>query len=653
MTTDRKVQLLFLSLAAAFFTLSGVMAVQISSSAGRNKLAYTDTAESGDPPEVALGIAMGAFRGIFVNYLWIRANDMKEAGKYYEAIDLASAITRLQPRFPHVWVFHAWNLAYNISVGTQTAGERWQWVNAGIRLLRNEGIRANPNDLLLHKELAYIFLHKIQGITDDANQFYKRQLAKEWQIVLGEPPRIDPNNRTRANAIKQYADWLRKVAEAPDSEDELIGRVPAAADVLRRLRSEVGDPNDVDYLRRIAMHEALERSGRREMIRGAMGVKHQAFAAIYEDAALTEPMDAIAHYFRKKVLREEYNMEPYRMIRYTEKYGPIDWRHPAAHALYWSAKGVEEALTRFTDANRSDFDFVNTDRMSFQAVQELWRSGELYFSFLDTLGRDDDYSFYLAAPNAYFIQTYRDILQEVISRSWADVKSRAYSFYEAGYENFMKDAIRFLWRRGQKEEAVRLKDEMGRWEGQNLNDWSRADYWAQPIEQFIQSELRDRYTSPNVANAEIISSLMGAYATGLLGDDQELFRSQFEYAKSFHRYFMEQQKRDTVVGKAVSRMEVMDQDFRQVAGAVFQLFIGYLDVDQAEQVYIAAPEDLRLFAYDLLAERFQRSMDSSTDKGARKFNDVFAPPPGLEDHRAMMKRYIEQRQSEINDVITR
>jgi hypothetical protein len=67
-----------------------------------------------------LGIAMGAFRGIFVNWLWMRANDLKEQGKYYEAVDLAKTITRLQPRFPRVWAFHAWNLAYNISVATNT-----------------------------------------------------------------------------------------------------------------------------------------------------------------------------------------------------------------------------------------------------------------------------------------------------------------------------------------------------------------------------------------------------------------------------------------------------------------------------------------------------------------------------------------------------
>ena len=33
------------------------------------------------------------FRGVFVNWLWMRANELKEAGRYHESVELASAIT--------------------------------------------------------------------------------------------------------------------------------------------------------------------------------------------------------------------------------------------------------------------------------------------------------------------------------------------------------------------------------------------------------------------------------------------------------------------------------------------------------------------------------------------------------------------------------
>ena len=87
------------------------------------------------PPEYAWVSAFGgAFRGIAVNFLWMRADSLKEEGKYYDAHQLAKWICTLQPRFADVWNFQAWNMSYNISVATHTAQERWQWVYNGIRL---------------------------------------------------------------------------------------------------------------------------------------------------------------------------------------------------------------------------------------------------------------------------------------------------------------------------------------------------------------------------------------------------------------------------------------------------------------------------------------------------------------------------------------
>ena len=127
---DRWIQIVCAVMLALCVGGSTVVAPAVTAEAARAQLTYTDEANAADPPEVAVGIAMGAFRGLFVNYLWLRANKLKEEGKYYEAIELSNAITRLQPRFPRVWAFHAWNMAYNISVATQTAQERWQWVTA-------------------------------------------------------------------------------------------------------------------------------------------------------------------------------------------------------------------------------------------------------------------------------------------------------------------------------------------------------------------------------------------------------------------------------------------------------------------------------------------------------------------------------------------
>ena len=127
------------------------------------------------PPEYAFAIqAFGAFRSLIVNIAFIRAETYKEAGRYYDAMQLASWICQLQPRFPSVWAFQAWNMAWNISVTTFTAEERWNWVYNGVKLLRDDGIPYNPRSIELYKQLAWIFNNKMGENLDDHHWNYKR-----------------------------------------------------------------------------------------------------------------------------------------------------------------------------------------------------------------------------------------------------------------------------------------------------------------------------------------------------------------------------------------------------------------------------------------------------------------------------------------------
>src|SRR5210317_127588 len=95
------------------------------------------------PPSLAFAtVAMGAFRGLIVDILWMRADNLKQEGKFFDAKQLAEWITMLQPRFAAVWDFHAWNMAYNISVAIPNTQpeERWRWVQNGYELLRDKAI---------------------------------------------------------------------------------------------------------------------------------------------------------------------------------------------------------------------------------------------------------------------------------------------------------------------------------------------------------------------------------------------------------------------------------------------------------------------------------------------------------------------------------
>lgn len=636
---------------------SVALSTLLASSASRAKLAYTDRVEEGQPPEVALGIALGAFRGIFVNFLWIRANDLKQAAKYYELNQLAEAITRLQPRFPRVWVFHAWNLAYNISVGTNTRTERWYWVNAGISLLRDRAIPANPNDLLLHKELAWIFLHKIQGVTDDSNRYYKMRVAEEWQSLLGAPPAADPQDRSRAGAIARAAAFLAPIEASPTQLSDVIAQTPSVRTLVDRIKAEVGEPAAIGedreagpdqiriLLRRYEMIRAMQKSSASKRASQSMGERTKALMALIDDPALKEAWDAYLAFARRYMIERVYHMSVSDMARFVQKYGPIDWRNPAAHSLYWSAVGVERALLRVTDRNRKDYDFTNTDRLVIQSVQELYRSGRLffdYFAFNLNLGTT-----YIAIPDPSFAQTYADLMDEIDRRSDFDGKERAYSMYAAGYENFFIDVILYFYRMGMMDVANRYYRQLAVWPGANLNDPQRSEKFSKELDEWVLGQIADRQRSPNVAVQEVAAALIGAYAYGLLGGEMQVFDANMKYAAQAHGFFMTHQRRLSASDPTNARMDVMEPDFRIHAGVVFAQFMTNLTLDQAAAAYQAAPDDLKRYSYDIVSEAFRDTENKDLAVNGEKFDLVFGEPAGMADHRKMLENYFKAKQDRL------
>lgn len=137
------------------------------------------------PPLMAFTtVALGGFRGLIADLLWLRTMRLQQEGRIFEITQLADWITKLEPHFATVWAFQAWNMAYNISVLFPDAENRWRWINNGVRLLRDEGLRYNPRNPNLYKELGWLYQHKIGYIMDSAHPFYKRKLAETVQTAL-------------------------------------------------------------------------------------------------------------------------------------------------------------------------------------------------------------------------------------------------------------------------------------------------------------------------------------------------------------------------------------------------------------------------------------------------------------------------------------
>ncbi len=161
---------------------------------------------------------LGGFRGIIAEITWFRADRLQDEGRFTELAQLANLLTSLEPHTPEVWSYAAWNLAYNISVMMPTAADRWRWVEAGLKLLRDDGLRLNPEDPVIHREIASLFLFKMGGKMDDASPRYR----EEWAKIAGacqasgdwSPLKMDTSLMAYVDKTYGRQNWLDPKAHA-------------------------------------------------------------------------------------------------------------------------------------------------------------------------------------------------------------------------------------------------------------------------------------------------------------------------------------------------------------------------------------------------------------------------------------------------------
>ena len=394
------VQIGALCAAAACIALAALLQAPINTQRRDLQLVLHSNLYKELPPKYAwVSAAGGTFRGIAADILWMRAEKLKEEGKYYESHQLAKWICTLQPRFADVWSFQAWNMSYNISVATHTPRERWQWVYHGIRLLRDEGIHNNERVIALYHQLSWTWFHKVGDRLDDYHLKYKRIWATTMECLLGPPP--------LTLSEEEQVDWIKPIADAPRSLTALIAQHPGVAKLVEQLQAvgvdvNVGTSPEKQFhpleLSLFKPYTVAQAEKTYAKYRKSPKAFDEHARKIGELAAAAPPEDfrALLNYLRAKVLREQYKMDPQFMQDLTRQLGTptplfIDWRTPWSQAIYWAKYGV--AKGEQLKKNISSFDSLNTDRVLLFSLGDLARQGTYIFrpdldapeeSFLDT-----------------------------------------------------------------------------------------------------------------------------------------------------------------------------------------------------------------------------------------------------------------------------
>ena len=406
------------------------------------------------PPSLAFAtVATGAFRGLVVDILWMRADKLKEEGQFFDARQLAEWITILQPRFASVWEFHAWNMAYNISVAIPAtqADQRWRWVKNGYELLRDEAIdKYKLKNITLYRELGRIFQHKIGGVSDDAHKYYKLQLALAMEPLLG----------TADNA---YFDLL---AEAPASWQE-IKSDPNISPLIKAIKSADNAFSDDNQF--VSNYLSLRQDSRRF---------NPAAGKTIDDFRGTKTLDKFDTFARAWQLRKVWKLDPVLMRQINRTYGPIDWsdpnthlpldwRHPDSHAIYWAVKGLEIAAKE--QKSEIDVSEVNTDRIVAHSLQNLFRNGKIFIYELSVPASSQDISQepqtrifkeIFLRPDLRLFEPYNSSVLAILKKYKDTGDQGRYQTLQNGHRNMLINAVLSFYQSGHKGHAQKIYNQL-------------------------------------------------------------------------------------------------------------------------------------------------------------------------------------------------
>lgn len=564
----------------------------------------------GLPPQIVLATtALGSFRGLFVDILWHRANKLKEDGKFQEASTLSQWITTLQPRFPQVWAFHAWNMAYNISVATHTSEERWDWVNKGIRLLREQGIPYNPRSVRLYRELSWIFFHKIGQYSDDSHWFYKRELAFEMQQVIGD--------MDRGGTTQQVIARFKAIVDAPDTQEALIEKYPNVAPILVKVTELGYEPNE-RLLRQIGSFVMLVQSidarlqgvGSQRPIPPGIDRRIVSEILMKNDANWNTALQYFVSFLRKRVLVERYHMQPQKMLEMMEEFGPIDWRHPCAHGMYWAILGTQQA-----DAlrNNAAVDIVNTYRQNVHSLQQLTRSGRMAF---------DPYTRRLQMlPDIRFIPAYEKAVEQA-DEAYVEKYGTHSDSYKAGHENFLLAAIVYQYLYGEIAESTKYFNKVRELYGNEPHNL-RDQRYTSTLQDLVIFELQGNSSMMDRSMQFIDAMIRQGLEQGLAHGRLNTFERCLQLAQQMHEKF---NKRGITTNiSPQDRMKILP--WKQT---LIDSYISYMKQESVDpmvraRIWLNTPRVLQYETY----EKLLPIMTEQMQKYGLDVTLAFPEPPGL------------------------
>lgn len=132
-------------------------------------------------------------------------------------------------------------------------------------------------------------------------------------------------------------------------------------------------------------------------------------------------------------LKDKYKLLPEVMEAVDRQYGPLDWRLPESHAIYWAFRGRHVATEGFIA--------LKCDQMIFQCLSEAFRHGKLTFN--------PENGIFVTTPNLDIFPKAIKAYEEALSR-YDDQR------FHFAYANFLSEAVLILYTYNRIKQAKEL-----------------------------------------------------------------------------------------------------------------------------------------------------------------------------------------------------
>jgi len=590
----------------------------------------------------------GPIRPVIINILWYRLQEMQQEGQFYEANTLSTWLTKMLPRYPRVWDFHAWNMAYNISVTTDTPQERWDWVNKGIRMLRQEAIPLNPNAVFLYEKLSFFFFHKIGKFSDDMHHHYKREFLGEWNEVAGAPP---INTST-----KDVIEWFRLIADSPETWEELKAKTPDIQPLLDQLHRLDYSPTEHQRMLRALARARIFRGAVIDPLIATTKKKKSISEGFYDTrlgGLIANPknkatLDKLIAFLRKKTIEQDYKMDTQYMLWIMEEYHlPLDWRHPMAHGFYFAERGIHIAGGLRSGRN---VDLLNTLRRRLHAIQELSWSGQIMYDPVIAAYDADYVPLFMRDPR--YTDSYLEIISDGRKKLEQAIAEGKYSDdsrtnFKDGHENFLHAAVRDNWDAGNISLAQKYFDILRNPEGEFYTT-ANGDYrrmYDLPLEkaaeELIENEMKEGITN---VRSHIVNQLRQGILHGLARGRPVEFRRRVKRAEMAHTRFSEKEKDQINPNTPIGRQSL--GDFKDMVEGVLLNYMARsgFSLSRRRTAWRNMPNEYRLAIYDRMKKELANELAGRSElmQAQVNFEHLFSEPQGIKEYREEQQKKIDE-----------